>query len=300
MTKIVKLFEKLSNHEIVILDGGMGTELQRRGVNTGLPLWSAKALLSSPQTVKEIHRDYLLAGAEIIETNTFRTNRRTLAKAGLAERDEELTKLAVDLAKEALAEFAAGGEILIGGAQTTLEDCYHPELAVDEKTALNEHRRWSANLKKAGADFIFLETFNTISEAAAALTAVSETGLKAAISFICDDQARLLSGEPLALAVKTIETFRPLAVLINCMLPAAITKILPVLRQATDLPIGAYGNGLGQPHNDQGWIFDHSGEAVDEYIKHVKSWLDSDAQLIGGCCGTNPEYIRAITKLVKK
>ena len=300
MTKIENLIEKLNNGKIILLDGGMGTELQRRGVNTSLPLWSAKALLNSPQTIKEIHHDYLLAGAEIIETNTFRTNHRTLAKAGLAEHDEKLTKLAVDLAKEAVAEFKNDKKILIGGVQTTLEDCYCPELVDDEKIILSEHRRWSKNLKKAGVDFIFLETFNTIREATTALKTVSETGLKATISFVCNDQAKLLSGEPLEQAVKIIEIFKPIAILINCLNPSTITKILPVLKSATNLPIGAYGNGLGQPHDDQGWIFDQSGKAVKTYVNEVQKWLAIGAQLVGGCCGTNPEYIQAIAKQIKK
>ena len=192
MSKIDNLIKKLNNHGVILMDGGTGTELQRRGVGTTLPLWSAQALLSSPQTVKEIHWDYILAGADIIKTNTFRTNRRTLAKASLGDKDFELTKLAIDLAREAVVEAKVSREIYIGGSQAPLEDCYEPKLVPDDQTALAEHRRWSKSLADGGVDFIFLETFNTIREAKVALQAAKETGLPVAISFIANQQGQLL------------------------------------------------------------------------------------------------------------
>lgn len=298
MAKIDHLIEKLNKKEIILLDGGTGTELQRRGVYTGLPLWSAQALLTSPKTVKAVHRDYILAGAQIIKTNTFRTNERTLNKAGIFGKDQELTSLAVNLAKQAIAESGVEREVFIGGSQTTLEDCYIPAAVPDARTAFKEHQRWSETLKQAGVDFIFLETFNTIGEAKLALIAALKTGLPAMVSFTVNAKAELLSGESLSSVVKEISLLKPLAILINCAPPAFITKSLPILARHASLPIGAYGNGLGQPHQEQGWIFDQTGQATDIYCQHVSSWLNNGAQLVGGCCGTNPGYIQEISKLI--
>ena len=92
--------QRLSEQAVVLLDGAMGTELFRRGVSTRLPIWSAQALIENPQMVRQIHEDYIHAGAEIITTNTFRTTTRALNKKGLGSRAKELTELAVSLAKQ--------------------------------------------------------------------------------------------------------------------------------------------------------------------------------------------------------
>lgn len=298
MAKIENLLNKL-NKEIVLLDGGTGTELQRRGVYTKLPLWSAEALLHSPNTVIDVHLSYILAGAEIIKTNTFRTNWRTLAKAGIGEKDEKLTKLAVDLARVAVAAADVKTEIYIGGSQAPLEDCYSPNLVPSDDVVLSEHRRWSQNLAKAEVDFIFLETFNTIREGKLALTAANETGLPVFISFTGNNQARLLSGETIADAVKAIEPLKPSAILFNCMPPEDITKAISVLKNETKLPFGGYGNGVGQPHNEQGWIFDQSGQAMEIYLNCARQWIKDGARIVGGCCGTNPDFIKAMAKIIK-
>lgn len=296
MPKINNLIKKLNNKQVILLDGGTGTELQRRGVHTGLPLWSTQALLKSPQIVKEVHRDYALAGSEIIRTNTFRSNKRTLDKANIGDRDFELTKLAGDLVREGIAEADVDCEIYIGGSQAPLEDCYCPDLVPDKKDLILEHDRWSQTLAEAGVDFIFLETFNKILEAKIAFEAANKTGLPVAISFVCTKDAKLLSGESLEDAVKTVEPLKPFAILINCMSPDSITTVMPKLHQVTSLPVGGFGNGIGHADDDQGWLFE-GGSPVESYCKHVQAWLEAGAKLVGGCCGTNPEYIKAITQL---
>ena len=301
MSIIQQLLNRLDGNEVIILDGGTGTELQRRGVKTSLPLWSAQALLNAPEVVRELHVDYIKAGADIIKTNTFRTNRRTLAKVGLSDKDAELTKLAVRLVREAVEQANTSRDVFIGGCQAPLEDCYEPSLVpADDDVVLDEHRRWSSTLADGGADFIFLETFNTVREARLALQAAHETTLPAVVSFVCDAQARLLSGESLAQAVAAVEPFKPFAILVNCMQLTDITLALKELHTLTTLPIGAYGQGLGEPHDDQGWAFTDKNNGIDEYCDHVGVWLKAGATLVGGCCGTNPAYIAAIKRLDTK
>ena len=118
----MSLHTQLQSGHILILDGATGTELDRRGVDTSLPLWSARALLTAPDIVQQIHRDYLDAGADLITTNTFRTHRRTLTRAGVGERTRELTQLAVELARRAIEE--SGRTAYIAGSMSPLEDCY--------------------------------------------------------------------------------------------------------------------------------------------------------------------------------
>jgi homocysteine S-methyltransferase len=118
-------FQRLSTGRPLLLDGATGTELQRRGVDTGLPLWSARALIEAPagRVLRAIHADYLNAGADIITTNTFRTHRRTLERAGIGARTRELTQLAVQLAQAAAQSvdrktFVAG-RLLCAGTRAT-------------------------------------------------------------------------------------------------------------------------------------------------------------------------------------
>src|SRR5512147_2343807 len=106
------LTARLVRGEVVILDGAMGTELDRRGVATPLPLWSARALLDAPEVVLAIHEDYIRAGADVVTTNTFRTTARTLRRAGLEpDEGERLTRLAVELARDARSRAHRGSEV---------------------------------------------------------------------------------------------------------------------------------------------------------------------------------------------
>ncbi len=125
----------------LILDGATGTELNRRGVDTGLPLWSANALMNDrdAKILQEIHEDYLRAGADIITTNTFRTHRRALAPSGNANRAFELTRRAVDIARAAIASVKSDSPKFIAGSISTLEDCYRPDLVPTDDELRAEH-----------------------------------------------------------------------------------------------------------------------------------------------------------------
>src|SRR5574342_1176370 len=107
---------RLTTARPLLLDGATGTELNRRGVNTDLPLWSARALLEAPDVLGQIHLDYVRAGAELITANTFRTHRRSLARAGLGDEAERLTRLAVSLARDAVRAAQPGRACFVAGS----------------------------------------------------------------------------------------------------------------------------------------------------------------------------------------
>ena len=125
------------DHPILLLDGATGTELDRRGCDVSLPLWSGKSLIEAPEVVEQIHADYLRAGSDAIITNSFRTHRRSLDKGGVADRAKELTALSVDLAKSA--REAVKPDAMILGSVAPQEDCYHPELAPTVAECRVEH-----------------------------------------------------------------------------------------------------------------------------------------------------------------
>jgi len=283
------LAARLRDGAPLLLDGATGTELERRGVSTALPLWSAPALLEHADVVLRIHADYAAAGAELLTANTFRTQRRTLARGGLGERAAELTRIAVELARRAARERPGGAFVL--GSAPTLEDCYRPDLVPDAGALAREHAEHARHLAAAGADAILVETMNSVREAIAATRAACDTGLAAWASFVCWDGARLLSGEPLDAAARAARDAGATVLLVNCLPPSNVQVCLDTLARA-GLPFGVYAN-LGAPNDTSG--FARSEDCTPEqFAAHALRWLDAGARVVGGCCGTTPAHIRAI------
>jgi S-methylmethionine-dependent homocysteine/selenocysteine methylase len=280
----------------LLLDGAMGTELQRRGVDTGLPLWSARALKTDPATVRQIHLEYLEAGCDIITANTFRTTRRTFHRARLPDESASLTKKAVTIAQNARVAFPER-RVLIAGSMAPLEDCYRPDLAPSRHAMEDEHRELAGRLAAAGVDFILLETMNTLREASIACAAACKTGLEVVVSFLCDPEGNLYSGEPLEDAAGEITRLNPVAFSINCVSVRHLPEAIRRLRQASTLPFGVYAN-VGLPEQEQGWTFTHD-VFEEEYAKHAGQWLSLGAAFIGGCCGTTPAYILKLAEVLR-
>jgi S-methylmethionine-dependent homocysteine/selenocysteine methylase len=286
--------ERLRAGPALLLDGATGTELERRGAKSALPLWSAHALLHDPALVGRIHADYVEAGAELLTANTFRTQRRTLARDGVGERAAALTARAVALARAAAA--GADQPVHVLGSAPPLEDCFRPDLVPNDDSLACEHGEHAANLSAAGVDAILVETMNTIREALSALRAARATGLPALVSFVCWDGPRLLSGELLREAVATVRAEQPAAVLANCLPPSNVAACLAVLAES-GLPFGAYAN-LGAPLDEHGR--ERSEECAPErFAAHAASWLAAGATLVGGCCGTTPAHIRNIAQQMR-
>ncbi|HEX9286226.1 MAG TPA: homocysteine S-methyltransferase family protein [Thermoanaerobaculia bacterium] len=275
----------------ILLDAAMGTELQRRGADMRLPLWSARALVEAPGLVSEIHREEVAAGAEVLTANTFRTHRRTLASRGLGERSRELTALAVRLAREAAEE--SGRRVFVAGSLSPLEDCYRPDLVPEDEALEREHREQAESLAAAVVDVILLETHNTVRELVAAARAAKATGLPFVASMVTDGTGRLLSGETIEDAVLAVESLEPAALSINCVPARRLAFDLTRLDgAASDVPLAAYGN-LGLPADDRGWEF-IDGLSPEAYATYARKWIAAGVRLVGGCCGTTPAHTAAL------
>ncbi len=284
------LADRLREGPPVVLDGALGTELERHGADASLPLWSARALVTEPELVARIHADHVGAGAELVTANTFRTQRRSLAHGGLGERAAELTGLAVSLARDAA---AVRPGVFVAGSAPPLEDCYRPDRVPDDATLAREHAEHARHLGAAGVDAILVETHNCVREAVAATRAAHEAGADALVSFVCDDRARLLSGEPLAAALEAVAALAPLAVGVNCLPANAVAPCLEVMASA-GLPFFVYAN-LGAPTEDGG--FARSDELAPEaFADEAEGWVAAGARAVGGCCGTTPAHVAAIAR----
>jgi S-methylmethionine-dependent homocysteine/selenocysteine methylase len=279
----------------LLLDGATGTELNRRGIDTGLPLWSANALTTDAglNVLRDVHLDYLNAGADVITTNTFRTHRRVLAGKGFSARD--LTLRAVATAREAVVAFAKPA--IVAGSLSSLEDCYRPDLVPPSDECHAEHSERIDHLVAGGVDLLLIETMNSIREAVIAAKIATATGLPTWVSFVCDKKGHILSGESLTHAAEILMPLGVKALGVNCIPAQNLAQPLTELRAVCgeSFPLMAYGN-IGYVDDEQGWINTDS-TAPEGYLQHAQSW---PAQIIGACCGSTPEHIRKLNQGWKK
>lgn len=292
------ILKRLTETRPILLDGATGTELDRRGVSTALPLWSARALLEAPQVLQQIHADYAKAGAEILTANTFRTHRRSLARAGLGDRAEALTHQAVAVARAAAQEARLSHPVYVAGSMAPLEDCYSPELVPPPGECEAEHGELARHLAAAGADLIVVETMNTIREAVAATRAARATGLPVLTSFVCRSDHKLFSGESVTAAVQAVAPLGVAGLLINCT-PSTTIQVpfaeLHAAARAQALPVlltGLYAN-IGHTNDISGWTSTAEVSPL-EYARLATGWLKLGAKAVGGCCGTTPAHIAAL------
>jgi len=280
--------------EIQFIDGATGSELERRGVDLSLPLWSTRALIDAPEILADVHRDYLTAGSQAITTATFRTHRRSLEKVGLGDRCGELTRLAVEIARTVRDECSS--EALVLGSVAPLEDCYRPDLVPDTDICRREHAELIGDLMNAGADLILIETMNRLCEAQAAMQAAQEIAPgRWLISFCLDEDhpGVLLSGENLASLEEPLSEAG--AVGVNCVAAGSMQSQVCWLRDLLpSTPLLAYGN-IGCADAEGNWL---ATDAVcpGDYLTHARRWVEAGANIIGGCCGTTPDHIRLLTR----
>lgn len=297
-SKIQKLQKRLAAGEQIVLDGGMGSEINNRGVATTLPLWSADALFSHPEVIQKIHEDNIKAGAEIIITATFRTTQRAFAKKNIVKQATKMTYLACTLAKRAIRTVKPKHDVYIAASVAPLEECYSPELTPPRKEMKKEHEAFVQDLKDGGADFILFETMITLREAVSGLKAAKKVGIPAAVCFCVNDKGQLLSGESLEEVISVIERLQPLFVGVNCVSLHVATQTVRTLKQLTTLPVCVYAQGDGGTDKEQGWKITQAKQQK-EYIKSAKQWCKDGAQIIGGCCGTTPSYIKDLSNMTK-
>ena len=298
----------MPTNNIILIDGGLGQELYARGIrakdSTYDLLWSANALETHPDIVKDIHIEFIKAGAKVITTNTYCTNPDRLLRAGCPERFDRLNDLACELAQKARTE-SGYKDILIAGSLPPLYGSYRPDLAKPIEIMLAEYRRMAFKIGPQ-VDIILCETMSSSAEAYAAGKAGSETGRPVWIAFTLrdDGQPFLRSNETIKDAVSFLKQIKIDGFLFNCCSPESIEPAIKEIRNYTDLPIGAYANGFKPiPHK---WKVDISKLGVredlgpEDYLTYVKKWIKAGATMVGGCCEIGPDHIHTISKYIKQ
>ncbi len=288
----MKSFRERLGNEIILFDGGTGTYLYEKGVYINRCFDELN--LTNPELVTEVHRDYINAGADIIETNTYGANTFKLTPHGLGSKVYEINLRGAQLAK-ALAK----DPVLVAGAVGPLGVQIEPlgKLSFDEtKDAFKEQIK---GLLDGGVDLIILETFALVEEMIQAIRAVRELNadLPIVAQVTINESGTLLSGAPLERFIEKLKDYPVDVVGINCSVgPKAMLDALENLRSLTDIPISVQPNA-GLPQNISGRnIYMTSPEYMAEYAKR---FIQTGAAIVGGCCGTNPTHIRAMRKAVQ-
>ena len=281
----------------------MGSELRARGVEVPShidSIWSALALTTNTKEIKEIHLDYIEAGAQFITANNYTVTRPILERANMEDRFEELTLLSISLAREAIDE--SGQDILLATSLPPLETSYRADLVLD-KVKLEEQYNELAEIIEGKTDIIICETMAHSQEAEIALKSIQNSNSLKWLSWTLHGNRlnKLPSGEHIADAFDKTSNLLCDAYLINCCGANMVTESMKELKRLTDKPFGGYANSefINTIDDDSIEINaeeDHWNSAItiDEktYTNEVAKWLEEGATIIAGCCRTRPSHIK--------
>jgi len=300
---------RLNKGDIVILDGGTGTELERRGVQMNADAWCGPATLENVSMLEAIHRDYISAGADIITANTFASSRLMLTKAGLADQFVEINKTAVEAAHRAR-DASGRDDILVAGSLSHMAPVQSgtarsdPQQASTQSELADTFGELADLLCAQGCDLILLEMMYDPKRMYSAFTAAMATGLPvwAGFSARSNKDGSTLSFKqdidiPFEDIIKILGEFDVAAAGIMHTPSNIIGDALTKLREVYSGPLTAYPDSgyFKMPE----WQFENV-IAPDDFANFAQEWVDNGAQIIGGCCGLSPDHIAALKSLTKR
>lgn len=298
----------LDQYPVLVLDGALATELERRGRDLRDPLWSAKVLIEAPDLIRQVHRDYFEAGADCATTASYQASVDGFMRRGLSHAEAlELLRRSVRLAMEARDRFWQDPANRIGrprplvaasvgpyGAFLADGSEYRGDYGLSETELMDFHRPRMAALLEAGADLLACETIPCLIEARALARLLAEfPNASAWISFSARDEAHLWHGERLTECAAWLDDQPQVAAIgVNCTAPRYLPALIESARAVTGKPVVAYPNS-GEIYDPvrRGWSGVSDAEA---FATEARRWYASGARLIGGCCRTTPDHIRAI------
>ena len=296
MTTYEDLMARLDAGRVIIMDGGTGTELQRRGVPMDGYAWSAAAIDTHPEAVRAVHEDFIRAGADVIITDTYATARHVLETAGLGDRVRALNERAVALAQEARAGAAGGRPVAIAGSVSS----FRISRTTPEQAEAG-YREQAAILAEAGVDLIVLEMLYGPGQAGPAIRATLATGLPVWAGFSCrvaeDGAVEFLDGCPVESGLgPSLELLADLpsgsaAVFVMHTLTDETAPALEIVRRQWSGPTGAYAHSGRWADPD--WAFEDM-ISPEEYLRAAEQWVAMGARIVGGCCGIEPDHIRLL------
>lgn len=288
MTK--EYFTELTSRGIILLDGATGSNLRESGMPVGVSpeLW----ILDNPDIMLELQSAYVDAGSQIICAPTFSANRRSLKHFGLEEKVDELNRNLVALSKR-----ASAGKALIAGDLSSMGQPLEPIGPLPYAAAYDIYREQMEALVSAGVDLLSIETLMGIDEAAAALDAASSFDIPVFCSFSVEADGGVMFGGTAQEAALTAQEMGASAVGVNCSVgPDQLESVIRTIKSAVSIPVIAKPNA-GLPTMDEAGHA-HYSMVPSDFVRHMEILLTAGAGIVGGCCGTAPEYIRLLSALL--
>ncbi|HBO4584508.1 TPA: homocysteine S-methyltransferase family protein [Acinetobacter baumannii] len=290
-----------------ILDGGLGRELARRGAPFRQPEWSALALIEAPETVKEVHLDFINAGAEVITTNNYAVVPFHIGQERFETDGVRLIKVAIEQAKNAVKE--SGKNVKIAGCLPPLFGSYRADLFQPEQA--KNLAEPIINTLTPEVNFWLAETQSCLKEVETVHALLPQDGKDYWVSFTLQDeikqeQALLRSGENMQQVADFIKQSNTKAVLFNCCQPEVILQAINEIKGLIpeSVQIGAYANAF-PPQDESATANDGLDEIRKDldapaYLAFAKQWQQAGASLVGGCCGIGPEHIAELSQFFKE
>ncbi len=298
---------RLAKGDVLLIDGGMGTEIERRGVTMDSDAWCGVANKTYPDVIRTVHEDYIRAGAEVITANTFATARHVLEAAGLADDVHVLNNTAVKLAREAR-DSVAEHPVWIAGSMSSTPAFRDSGLPDDEQAAAN-YREQAGLLAEAGVDFIIAEMMSHTKNACLVVNAALGTGLPVWVGFSAEVDRQ--SGEVLPWGVTRAKTPPgDLGEAIKAVMDLGAVRVMGImhtklndfdaalrfLQQRWSGPTMAYAeSGLWKSPS---WKF-VGVASPGEYAQAALRWVAAGVRIVGGCCGIGPEHISELRRRLR-
>ena len=297
------LNERIEAGEVIILDGAIGTELERRGAPMNTEAWCARVTQDTPDLVRELHEDYIRAGADVITVNTFSAARHVLEAAGLGDAVAEINTRAVELAREARDRVAADRNIAVAGSISTYvsgnSGFQDPQGKPPPEQARAVFREQAELLAEAGVDLFVMELLMDWEMASAAMEEAVATGLPVWVGFGCrmasDGETVLMHNRgtdiPFADLIDRIMNIGGSVAGVMHTKVDVISPALEVVFEHWSGPVCVYAES-GE-FITPNWQFDDI-ITPEDHAEEAAAWVESGVQIVGGCCGINPEHIAAL------
>ena len=309
MADAKQLTERLERGEVVVLDGAIGTELERLGAPMHDSVWCARALVDHPDLVRSVHRSYIEAGADVITTNSYASPRHALEPAGLGDRMVEWNALSVAFARQAREACESERRVYIAGSVSTFGNFGR----LTGKQLAANFREQAQILIDHGVDLLLLETLGATSEVIeAAVESTADLGLPVWVTMSClescDTDTLMLGVEESQAHSDFRHELEPLQAAIESVMAAGGSALLmmhsdlKVTRSVVELmhahyrgPCGAYPNAGYWLRPQWAFVDEISPE---DYAREAMGWVEAGATIVGGCCGIGPDHIRAVREAV--
>lgn len=281
-----EFLERAADH-VLLLDGATGSNLRKAGMPVGIS--SEEWVLKNPEVLQELQRAYVEAGSEIVYAPTFGANRISLMNFGLEKQVMEMNRRLLIISKEAV-----GARALVAGDLTTTGQLLEPRGDLSYETLYQIYREQIKALADAGADLLVAETMLSVDETVVALDAaqsVCDLPVMCTLSLEADGTA--LYGGNAVEAVMTLQEMGAAAVGLNCSVgPDQLEAVVKNMKKVAQVPIIAKPNA-GMPTINEKGEASYSMNAQD-FARYTRKLVEAGAGIVGGCCGTTPEYIREL------